>query len=297
MERGGDDADVVVGDERERPAARVLPGDEHDRAGVGDRQRGAGDDRVERVELGDRRGRRPRSRRGPRSRKPAGTPTRCALAEDGSHRGRRRRIPRRGGRSRGTRRRARRTDRRSRRGGASRRRGTRAGSPGLRRRAERGRIRARMSAFACSRAASGRCSAEASVAESSRAGSPSAVLPPVAERLLGRLGEVAHRGPAGDGGLRQRPAAEPRQPLRGLVAAAGGERRGHALHGQRLGRELGLLLAHDAPAQVDEDRRDVDLDRADLVTGAAQRRRPRQRRRLSRARCSCGVRIAPIGPG
>src|SRR4029453_18002062 len=51
---GADDADVVVGDERERASAGGGTGVQHDRAGVGDRHRAAGDNRVERVELGDR---------------------------------------------------------------------------------------------------------------------------------------------------------------------------------------------------------------------------------------------------
>ena len=54
MSSRADDADVVVGDERERAAAGGGAGVEHDRAGVGDRERAAGDDRVERVEVGDR---------------------------------------------------------------------------------------------------------------------------------------------------------------------------------------------------------------------------------------------------
>ena len=43
------------------------------------------------------------------------------------------------------------------------------------------------------------------------------------------------------------------------------------------------LLAHHAPAQVHQHRRDVDLHRADLVAGPAQAGRVRQRRRARRA--------------
>src|SRR3954447_19424512 len=49
-----DDADVAVRDERQRTAAGPGTAVEDDRARVGDRQRGAGDDGVERVELGGR---------------------------------------------------------------------------------------------------------------------------------------------------------------------------------------------------------------------------------------------------
>jgi len=46
-----DDADVQVGHERERAAARGFGAVEHDRPGLGDPERAAGDDAVERVEL------------------------------------------------------------------------------------------------------------------------------------------------------------------------------------------------------------------------------------------------------
>jgi hypothetical protein len=46
-----DDADVEVGDERQRAPALLRRGGEDDRAGLGDRDRAAGDDAVERVEL------------------------------------------------------------------------------------------------------------------------------------------------------------------------------------------------------------------------------------------------------
>src|SRR3954454_22295062 len=48
---GADDADVVIGDERERSPAGCRAAVEDDRAGVGDRERAAGDHRVERFEL------------------------------------------------------------------------------------------------------------------------------------------------------------------------------------------------------------------------------------------------------
>ena len=49
--------------------------------------------------------------------------------------------------------------------------------------------------------------------------------------------------------------------------------------------------------QVDQDLRDVDLHRAGVVAGAAERRRERQRRVVAPTPVSCGDRIAPIGPG
>ena len=75
------------------------------------------------------------------------------------------------------------------------------------------------------------------------------------------------------------PAARPR-------SGGGGEHAGQRRHRQPLAGSGRLVLAHDAPAQVHEHGRDVDLDRADLVAGAAQRRGPRQRRRLVAARAA-----------
>ena len=72
----------------------------------------------------------------------------------------------------------------------------------------------------------------------------------------------------------------PGEPLRALVAPARPEHLRERVHRQPLGAPARLDLVHDPPAQVDEHGRDVDLDRADLVAGAAQRGRPRQRRRL-----------------
>ena len=60
---------------------------------------------------------------------------------------------------------------------------------------------------------------------------------------------------------------------------------------------LVALRLHDVVAKLDEHGRDVDLDRADLVAGAAQRRRERQLGSACSTPTSCGVRIAPIGPG
>ena len=116
--------------------------------------------------------------------------------------------------------------------------------------------------------------------------------PPVSERLL-RGREVAGLGPARHRARQppldlpvagQRPGAEPCRALGRLVAAAAREHARHRLHRQPLAGHprppaVALGLAHDAPAQVHEHRGDVDLDRADLVAGAAQRGRPRQRRR------------------
>ena len=47
----GDDAEVVVGHERERPPALCGAAVEHDRAGLGDGERAAGEGAVEAVEL------------------------------------------------------------------------------------------------------------------------------------------------------------------------------------------------------------------------------------------------------
>ena len=139
----------------------------------------------------------------------------------------------------------------------------------------------------------GRPERRARVADAARGRRPSRRAQRAASRhqsrnvSFGRLREVAHRGPARG----RRPCASGPRPSRAsrcarLVAAARAERGGHALHRQRLGREPGLLLAHDPPAQVHEHGRDVDLDRADLVARAAQRRRPRQRRRRVQARAA-----------
>ena len=54
---------------------------------------------------------------------------------------------------------------------------------------------------------------------------------------------------------------------------------------------------HLAGAQVGQEARDLDLDRADLAARPAQGRRVWQRAAHSRCPASCGVRIAPIGPG
>ena len=108
-----DDADVEVGDERQRAPAGRAAAVEDDRAGLGDRQRAAGEHAVERVELGAARARSSTTSSTPRS--PAGRParhrepTRPARAQRGDRR--RARRARRGGRWRGTRRRARRTAR------------------------------------------------------------------------------------------------------------------------------------------------------------------------------------------
>ena len=50
---GPDDADMQIRDQRERAASLTRSRVEHDRAGVGDRQRAAGDHSVARVELGE----------------------------------------------------------------------------------------------------------------------------------------------------------------------------------------------------------------------------------------------------
>ena len=97
---------------------------------------------------------------------------------------------------------------------------------------------------------------------------------------VGHLGQLAHRAPARHRQPPERAAAELRELLRPLVALLRREDLADDVHRQPLGVGALLLLPHDAPAQVDEHARDVDLDRARLVAGAAQRRRPRQRRRL-----------------
>ena len=83
------------------------------------------------------------------------------------------------------------------------------------------------------------------------------------------------RRPAGRARARPR-AARPRS------ARRLGEDARHRAPSRRA-RAPARRLAHDPPAQVHEDRRDVDLHRADLVAGAAQRAGPRQRRRALEA--------------
>ena len=274
------DADVVVGHERERAAAGLGAAVEHDRARVGDGQRAAGDDGVERVELGDGRAAGPRA---------GGTPSPSVDADvarvaqrlahaavevaggDAAH-GR----PVLGhalaeqldGAVAAT---------------ARRPSGRRAGRPARPAPGRAPRARARGCRPApCSRAASAARRRRAAARRPPASGGPAPgcprVAPPVAERLRGGSGRSRIASSPGS-------AAAASGPRPSLAAAArprsggGGERGGHALHRQRLGREPGLLLAHDPPAQVHEHGRDVDLDRADLVAGAAQRGGPGQRRR------------------
>ena len=122
--------------------------------------------------------------------------------------------------------------------------------------------------------------------------------PPVAEALAGARGQVAVRVQARPGRL---VAAAPRPSRAGAGRARSGARsakvRGQAAPAPALRRPARRPLAADAGRAGAPGRRDVDLHRADLVAGAAQRRGEGQRRRAARARCSCGVRIAPIGPG
>src|SRR3954463_16366773 len=89
-----------------------------------------------------------------------------------------------------------------------------------------------------------------------------AVPPPLAKRMPRDLRQLAHLRPAlhAGGVAGERPAAGPGEPLRALVALLRRERAAHRVHGQRLGAQLGLLLAHDPAAQVDQHARDVDLD-------------------------------------
>ena len=107
---------------------------------------------------------------------------------------------------------------------------------------------------------------------------------------FGHVGQLAHRRPARQraGQLRDRAVAGARHPLRALVAPARAEHARQRVHRQPLGAPARLDLAHDPPAQVHEHGRDVDLDRADLVARAAQRGRPRQRRRVRRAPRAAG---------
>ena len=81
--------------------------------------------------------------------------------------------------------------------------------------------------------------------------------------------------------LRQRPAAEPRQPLRALVARLRRERPADDRPSPApRAPACDFCSRTTRPRRWTSTRRDVDLDRADLVAGAAQRRRPRQRRRV-----------------
>ena len=160
---GLDHADVVVGHERQRAAPRARPAVEHDRAGLGDRERAAGQHPVELVE------RARRERRvvldeldaldhavGAEPPGGHGQPRRPALAADRGDRGRQVRAVDAADRRAGTRPRARRSGRRRppRRGTARRRRGSARGTSTLRAsaRARRGRAprtSARASLTAC----------------------------------------------------------------------------------------------------------------------------------------------------
>ena len=129
------------------------------------------------------------------------------------------------------------------------------------------------------------------------------LLPPLAERLRRRLRQLARhastrraaRAARPANGTARRPAAQGL--LRRLVAPAAGEHAREQRPSPRARRAARRPPRDDAPAQVDQHLGDVDLDRADLVAGAAQRRGVGQRRGGLAARASCGVRIAPIGPG
>ena len=108
--------------------------------------------------------------------------------------------------------------------------------------------------------------------------------PPVPEGLLRRLAQIARRAPArqrpgqvSDAALaRERAGPHPRGCLRPLVGPPRREGAEHRVHRDLLGlpRRLGV---HHPAAQVHEHPRDVDRDRADLVTGSAQARGIRQR--------------------
>ena len=112
-----DDAEVIVGQERERPPPLAGAAVEDDRPGLGDPQGAAGQDAVARLELVDRQARVAEQRRRPAGAQPsgrsAGTTSRRTprAAQRRGDRRRQRRRPRPGGRSPCIRRRARRTAR------------------------------------------------------------------------------------------------------------------------------------------------------------------------------------------
>ena len=193
---------------------------------------------------------------------------------------------RRAGRSRGTRRRARRSGRRRPASPAAGRRrpgGSRAGRPAPPARGAERRADAREDVVARAHRRPRRAGDPAAPAVDAPPPPRAALRPPVAERLLRRgsgSSRIAVQPPSGPGSRASGPVPRPRHPLRALVAPARREHARERVHREPLGAPAALGLAHDPSAQVHEHGRDVDLDRADLVAGAAQRRRPWQRRRV-----------------
>ena len=136
--------------------------------------------------------------------------------------------------------------------------------------------------------------------------------PPLAERFGRRRWEVAGHGPASEraGSSRDRPAfgapvlareaagRRPGQLLCSLVTLACGEGVEEGLHRELLGVEA-AAGGHLAGAQVGQEARDLDLDRADLPAGPAQRGGVGQRAALSRcprAAASGSLRSGPDRP-
>ena len=106
--------------------------------------------------------------------------------------------------------------------------------------------------------------------------------PPLPERLLRHRLQVARLRPCRERARQPRGAAPlrpaPREPLRPLVAP---RRRRTSRASERIAiRSRAGLFVDDLRAQVQQHARDVDLDRADLVAGAAEARRIRQRLRV-----------------
>ena len=234
-----DDAHVPVGHERERPAAGALAAVEHDRAGLGDRQSGAGEHAVELIERlrGERRVVDHDLDAGPQV-GPARRhrdPLRAALAAQ----------PRDGlgqvggGHAR---------DRRPVLGHALAEAVDDLGRPRL---AGRAGAAIRTGHLGCDDARAERAADPAEHASRAALTSPlRAVAPPLAERLLRRLGQIAHRRPPRERRLRDRPAAEPRELLRALEPLARGEHGRDRPHRQRLRAQPRPLLADHPPAQV-----------------------------------------------
>ena len=123
-------------------------------------------------------------------------------------------------------------------------------------------------------------------------------------RSAGKCRKLARARPSARGraaarcAIRRRTAAErATEPLRKMRSVRGPRRaRARALIASRSRSARLRPLADDPAAEVNEHSRDVDLDGADLGTGAAETRGERQRTGLGGPR-SCGVKIAPIGPG
>ena len=285
-----DDADVEVGDEGERTPPLARAGGEDDRAGLGDREGAAGEDAVEGCRARPRSepvvddelepGRPPRRRQTGRDPDPAGCRARAraspiaaasSAALDPSDLG-----PVVGeplAEELG----ARRSVERPCRGGRTPAPGSAREAPAVapRTRARTASRAALTGATATTRGSSRRQAAAGRGCASSRRAAPAAGRSSPS-RTNGRWTTRPSRWASSK--RRRPPKTQPSRPIATRSATVAARRDGLA-------------------AQMQQHRRDVDLDRADLVAGAAEARGERQRGAPARSRRSCGVRIAPIGPG